>query len=339
VLDFNQKLRREKYNQDTGYININEIAVLKNTNYAIINMPLDGEAPKQYIKAYIYKSGTNVRKANPKTWGAYFAKFGSKAYPNESVIEYVINKLGENLGLNINETELVVANNQIRFLSRNFLAKNQKLIHGIEVLFEYFEDEEFVKEIDKDKKNRRKYLTFKLIEDAISTVYPKSAADLLDSFIQLLTFDAIVGNNDRHHYNWGFIGDVEKVKNRQPVFAPIYDTARALLWNKTDQSVRNMYKQHFNNSQDLIAYIEKSKPRVSFERNDSANHFELINYLSNYNKQYKRIIENMISIEKEETLLNYFKDNWYNLFIFERSELILEIIKLRFSKLREVVSV
>jgi hypothetical protein len=330
MIDFNQKIRKEKYNQFSGYINYSQIEVLKNKNFLIIDMPLDGEAPKQYIKAYFYKSNTNIRKSNCKTWSEYFAKFGSKSYPNESVIEYVMNKLGESLGISINETELVLVNGQIRFLSKNFLRKGQKLIHGIEIISEYFQDEQFIKQIDRNKKERRKYLTFELIEKSIKHVYPKGYHEIITSFIQLITFDAIIGNNDRHHYNWGLIGDVEKIKNRQPFFAPIYDTARGLLWNSTDEYVRKMYKQHKNGSRNVYGYIEKSKPRVSFENNDSANHFELIKYLSAYNEEYRNIILSMIEENREQKM--------NNLFIFERSELIKEILRLRFDKLRKLIS-
>ena len=44
------------------------------------------------------------------------------------------------MGLNMNRTQLAFVNGQIRFLSENFLSKNNKLIHGIEILAEYFEE-------------------------------------------------------------------------------------------------------------------------------------------------------------------------------------------------------
>ncbi len=99
-----------------------------------------------------------------------------------------------------------------------------------------------------------------------------------------------------------------------------------------------MYKQHINGSRDVYAYIEKSKPRVSYEENDSANHFELIKYLSTYNKDYRAVIVRMIAENNEQSMINVLDNDMFKLFIFERSELIREILKLRFNKLREVIS-
>lgn len=48
------KLRKEDFIQYSGLINIQSIPHLKNRSYYVIDVPLDGDAPKQYIKAYFY---------------------------------------------------------------------------------------------------------------------------------------------------------------------------------------------------------------------------------------------------------------------------------------------
>ena len=332
MINLERKLRTEKNIQESGYLDYSKIQVLKNKNFFVVDIPLDGDAPKEYIKAYFYNTS---RKAKKTRWSEYFAKYGHKSYPNESVIEYIINQIGEELGFKMNETELVLVNGQIRFLSKNFLRKNEKLIHGIEVLAEYFQDREFVKDIDKDRKHRREYITFELIIEAIEEVYPKNADSIISSFIELLVFDAIVGNNDRHHYNWGLIGDIEK-KNKLIRFAPIYDTARGLLWNKTDRDIKKMFLQ-LNDKMQIKAYLKKSKPRVSYNTNPEANHFELIEYICELNNDYKEIVMKYINKKKEEKIISYFRKNFQKLFILERSELIIKILRLRFQTLRKEI--
>jgi len=49
----------------------------------------------------------------------------------------------------------------------------------------------------------------------------------LKEFVKMLLFDAIVGNNDRHFYNWGLLPTY--VTKKKPIFAPIYDTARGVI--------------------------------------------------------------------------------------------------------------
>ena len=78
--------------------------------------------------------------------------------------------------------------------------------------------------------------------------------------MELLVLDALIGNNDRHFYNWGIIRDLEnKVK---PKFSPIYDTARGLYWNVHDITIDTK----MNNPKDLDKYIQKycndSSPKI-----------------------------------------------------------------------------
>ncbi|MEM1217807.1 MAG: HipA domain-containing protein, partial [Bacteroidota bacterium] len=253
---FAQKLETYGSTQKSGKVNQRFIPKLKEDHYFIVNIPLDGDAPKQYIKAYFYFKNC-PRKSKPNSWPGYFAKSGGKSYPHESVIEYTINKIGEYLGLNMNETKLVMANGQIRFLSKDFIdqSKKQRLIHGIDILAEYFEDKDFVHHINKDRKNRRKYFTFQEVEQAIIHVYPSEANELIINLVKLLTFDAIVGNNDRHFYNWGVIGNYIVREGEAVKFAPIYDSARALMWNFTEEKIDYVYTHFLSGDQFLDQYI------------------------------------------------------------------------------------
>lgn len=333
---FTEKLKVEKSKLNSGYVNISLISHLKESNYYIIPISLDGEAPKQYIKGYFYYKNC-PKKEKSKSWHGFFAKYGGKSYPHESVLEFTINKIGEYLDLNINSTRLVIVNNQIRFLSQDFIKKNKKLIHGIEIITEYFEDEIFVKELNEDKNERRKYLTFEVVEKAIGKIYPKGKKEILESLVKMITYDAIVGNNDRHFYNWGLIGDVYKINKKPPIFAPIYDTARALLWNKTDTQIAKMLKHYKSGSNEVDSFVKKSKPRFSFEAKPESNHFEFINFLVTYKQNYRLIITELISERKETNVIKNLRDNEFNFFTKERSQMMEIILRKRFSNLRELL--
>lgn len=330
------KLRKEVSVQFSGNIEFEFIEKLFEKHYYVLEEKwLDGDAPKQYIKVYRYEKGKAFG-SKLKNWVGYYAKFGGKSYPHESVLEYTINKIGDALGIKMNETKLVIANGQIRFLSKDFLKKGKKLIHAIELLAEYIEDRELVTLVNKDRKNRREYMTFELFEDAINSVCHRNKKDILKSLIQLITYDAIVGNNDRHFYNWGLIGDTKKSQNDPPIFSPIYDTARALLWNTVESKVIEMYKEHLSGSDKIDKYILKTLPRLSFNDKPNANHFELLSFLSQRNEWYKEIIYSLINKEKENIVMETFEKCYFKFYNFERSELMKIILQKRFAKLREV---
>ncbi len=336
MVNFKLKLRKESSAQFSGNLPLSKIPILKERNYHIVDVPLDGEAPKQYIKAYFYYPNC-PRISSPDQWDGYYAKFGGKSYPHESIVEFAINKIGEGLGLKMNETQLAVINGQVRFLSKDFLKKGQRLIHGIEILAEYLEDKEFVEEINEDKKNRREYLTFDVIEQAIKHVYPKEESHILTELIKMITFDALAGNNDRHFYNWGVIGDTAKGKKTGVVFAPVYDSARGLFWNHTQDRLLKLYKGYKTSSKQVESYLKKSEPRFSCESNPKANHFQLIEFLVKYDNKYKDIVTYLCTEEKENCVYSKLDRHVFSLFSHERKEIMKEILRLRFNIIRGLV--
>ncbi len=111
------KLRIEKSIECSGrLLSTYRIPLLKEDDYSVKDDELDGDAPKQFIRAYFYEQDGSVRKSSPSSWPKYIAKTAEKWYPHESVIEYMINRIGQELGLKVNDVKLVRANSQIRFL-------------------------------------------------------------------------------------------------------------------------------------------------------------------------------------------------------------------------------
>lgn len=93
-----------------------KIFPLRKGYYIVIeDKSVGGDAPKDFIKVYEYGTGLRSR---PHTWTAYIAKVGHKWYPMESITEYLLNRIGEVLGLEMAFSRLMVAGEQIRFLSR-----------------------------------------------------------------------------------------------------------------------------------------------------------------------------------------------------------------------------
>ena len=234
----------------------------------------------------------------------------------------------------MNETKLAVINSQLRFLSKDFIKSGERLIHGIEILGEFFEDKNFVDEINEDKKTRREFLTFDVIEEAMQYVYPEQSAELLEGLINMITFDALAGNNDRHFYNWGVIGTTERQDDKGVSFSPIYDSARGLFWNHTQDKIETFYKQYQINKAQFESYVKKSEPRFSFDENPKANHFQLVEYLVNYKKEYKEVIKYLCSAQKEREVLKHLETIILFRLSSERKSLIKSVIKYRFNKIR-----
>jgi HipA-like C-terminal domain len=329
-------LRKEQSINSSGkLLNEHLIPLLRENEYIVKNYKLDGDAPKQFIRAYFFIENSTIRKSSSGSWVPYIAKTAEKWYPHESVIEYMINRIGQELGLLMNEIKLVKANGQVRFLSKYFLNENEKLIHGAEICGEYLNDISLAEEIANHKTTSRELFTFEFIKDAIRTVFPESFENLLLELVKMITFDALAGNNDRHFYNWGVIDTLKKTP-KAPTFAPLYDSARGLLWNVSDENCKHFLRLHKQNGKKVVNYIEEASPRISIEENKEANHFQLIDFIKIYNKEYKQIVISLASNENQEKVIRMLQKEFFPMFIQERCELIKIIIEARFNRIRSI---
>lgn len=333
--DFSKRLKQEISENTSGRIlNQAKIPILKELNYCIIPFNLDGDAPKRFIKAYYYQKGGQVNKSKLKTWHSYIAKSAQKWYPHESLIEFLLNKIGIAIGLNMNRVKLSIINGQIRFLSEYFLnSSDEVLIHGAEICGEYLQDEKLAQEIAEDRLSARELFTIQFILEAINSVFHNCCNEITEQLVKMIVFDAIVGNNDRHFYNWGVIKSIRK-GNITPKFSPIYDTARGLLWNWKDDVVKIQLKNLHSGGKKVENYILKASPRISIEGNSNINHFELIKYIWLNYKRYQGTIKKLVSLENENIIIDLYNAEFKQYFISERNELVRYIIRERFKRLR-----
>lgn len=336
--NFKKKLRKEISENLSGSISHSgRILYLKENHYFIEEIPLDGDAPKEFIHAYFYEKNSLVRKAEPNTWKTYIAKSAEKWYPHESIIEFLVNRIGQVLGLNMNKVKLVTANLQIRFLSEYFLEEGYLMIHGAEICGEYLEDYDLAREIANDKNSARELFSFEFLKEAIQHVFPLYQLIILDKLVELITFDAVVGNNDRHFYNWAVISPLATTKEEK-VFSPIYDSARGLLWNWSDERVIKAYKNMFLKGKKIYHYIQKASPRISIEGNSNINHFDLVKHIYQTYPEYQETISSLLTLDKQESVKVMIQKEFSQFFIKERNFLVNYIIDNRFNTLRNLIN-
>ena len=272
--------------EKSGYDpNPGNIETFKVKNYFIVtDIAITGDAPKDFIRFYEYGHG---HKKNTKNWQLYLAKLGHKHYPVESITEFLLSRIGEYFGFNMAGIRLAFLGGQIRFLSKYFLSNPdiQVLEHGAELYAGYLNDKKFVEKAEEDDKARELF-TVQFTNEVIKHFYEEQADEIFKEYIKMLVFDAIIGNNDRHFYNWGIIND-EKGQQK-PVFSPIYDTARALFWNYHEDRIQELVKDENQTSKHIKKYTDNSYPKTGWDGYNKLNHFELMNRLHE-----ERFLENI----------------------------------------------
>ena len=312
---------------------IRKVETIKRRNYFVENKHVDGDAPKKFIGLYDYSKMCHKKRTNRNSWIRYIAKTGHKWYPSESITEYLLNRLGLIFGLDVAESRLALIGGQLRFLSRYFLDNsNQELVHGADIIAGYLnESTSFVEEVDAQKLTRD-FFTFQLIEKAVESTFPKEKSDIMHELSKLMIFDALVGNNDRHFFNWGVIRNV--IGNEFPRFSPVYDTARGLFWNYSESKLSAIAKNSRTINDVIKKYCDNSRPKIGWDGEKNINHFRL----------FRKITENEFYISKKEInglftplllerMLNEIHVNFGELMSNNRILLVCKCIEYRFNEI------
>jgi hypothetical protein len=157
-------------------------------------------------KMYSSTGGTRAKNiyVNSEDFKEYFFKGskkmadGSFKYTSEFWSEIVASKVGQWLGFNVLDYNIgfdVNDEQQIGCLSKSMIDYSENLLsEGIAYLSGH--DPKYNPETDESR------YTFNFIQEALNG-FALSAHK--EKFIQMLIFDSIIGNSDRHQENWGFI--------------------------------------------------------------------------------------------------------------------------------------
>jgi hypothetical protein len=308
------------------------IKPLRNGYYRIIPQAIPGDAPKEFIAVYEYGSCSRLRIG---TWPRFIAKVGHKWYPNESITEQLLTRLGQLLGLRMADSKLLYVKEQVRFLSRYFLKKDESLVHGAQIFSGYLEDSEFVEQVEADRESRAVF-TIEFVIESIESQFPDDSKEILYDFVRMLCFDAIVGNNDRHFYNWGVIVNSRGLK--RPVFSPIYDTARALFWNYSEHRLIQKTDTDDGRNRFIEDYVQSSTPKIGIDNKESVNHYQLIGHLWSNFPQFKPALLSFCLEGFPDQVKHLLNTEFSGLLSMHRREIIQECVESRILRFQEVLS-
>lgn len=312
------------------------IPVVKRHQYEVCTaFEVAGDAPKDFVR--VYEHG-HCRKANRRNWPLYIAKVGHKHYPMESVTEHLLNRLGEVLGMHMASSRLVKLGGQVRFMSKYFLDEPavQELVHGANIYAGFLNNDHALVEAIEKEGSSPLLFTVQFTHEALRYTFPVHADALLEQFMRMLVFDAYVGNNDRHFYNWGVIRNI--TEREYPRFSPIYDTARGLFWNDHEDKLAARLQHEKQIPAFIGKYCEGSKPKIGWEGKKGVNHFELI-------AEMKRMMpatmldamRGLVSPARAEEVRSVLKHEFQALVSHGRARLILLCLEYRRARLASIL--
>lgn len=331
----NIKIPQHRIERCSGTERVRGIQVIKRNNFRLVEgLTVIGDAPKVLVRIYKYSKENKYRKARCRKWPMYIVKTGHKWYPSETITERLLCRLGEVFGLQIAESDIAIIGGQVRFLSKYFLtSKTEELVHGADIFAGYIGDREFVEKIE-EQEMARDLFTLQFVEKSIEYQFCFQKGEIMCELVKMLLFDILVGNNDRHFYNWAIIRSV--TRDFAPRFSPVYDTARGLFWNNHDLQLTEKLK---NNTDAFIKkYCNSSRPKLGWENEKNINHFKLL----------QKIYENEFYLTQSEIKALFLQCNiermfhvidteFANLMSADRISMIKKCLEFRYNEIREII--
>ncbi len=257
---------------------------------------------------------------HPTTSDAYYFKQSKFEYPSEIWSEIIASKLGQQIGINTLDYNIALFEGTLGCLSKSMVNNNLSMLyHGVDVL------NDFLPEFSITDKP---IVSFQQIEKICELGL---FDNFLDKFIEMIIFDTIIGNMDRHTENWAFIINIilklkdhklkpkfdlwGTVKNfvKDPLnpiqsskitanlsieatgtkysFSPVYDNGSCLAREKTEQEVQNLLRDKVR----FNAYLNRGKHEIRWN-NEKLNFFDLCKKIQDkHHKTVQEIVSKILS--------------------------------------------
>ena len=178
--------------------------------------------------------------SKPKFWfkheGSNWLFKEARANSGEDWSEKIASEIASLLGLPTHHAELATWEGKRGCAVKSFLTSNSSvLVHGNELLAGV------ITGYEKEKQRGQSDHTFDNIVRVIEKLFPSEKLRRENAFrmVGYLVFDALVGNTDRHHQNWGILVQASEESTSSPSFslklAPTFDHASSLGRELTDE--------------------------------------------------------------------------------------------------------
>ena len=237
---------------------------------------------------------------NPETNEKGLFKFPKVKSDGTITGEYWAEKLATEIGKLIDvecaRVDIGTYKGRIGSMSYNMLNDITSLTEGVEFIlgkYPYYNKNKLLDEYSGDR------YSIQMIENSL----PESIE--MQKILQMVIFDCLIGNSDRHHSNWG---EIDSWDYKEPYFifhcdiAPLYDNGSSLCSYINESDIDIILK---DNMQYEAIINTKSKSTIGWKNTRPIRHFELItNIRKTYYGDTIDFVENIKEKVNEESIEN-----------------------------------
>ncbi|WP_318506126.1 HipA domain-containing protein [Bacillus sp. T3] len=187
----------------------------------------------------------------------------------EDITELIAAEIGKILGLEMMKVEMVIRKGKRGCLLRNFVEEYDALMaeEGGALLTELVEEYKEVQESE--------WKNLELIHQGFQMIQKFPYWEFMKSeFIDMQLFDILIGNQDRHSYNWQLLF----LPSIGAKFSPIYDNGASLGFRFDEDQL----KFKAASEQEMNKYTKNTRVKAGLFENKSVKAKDTINYISEH---------------------------------------------------------
>ena len=200
-------------------------------------------------------------------------KPGSDETTTEHISEHLAHQLGEILGVETAQVDLGIRDGRVGSMSYAVNQENERLIEGVNFITRNHPAFDANTLYDPDTK---KYYNIEHFIE-MGVLFPEQ------DWIEMMLFDYVIGNSDRHQSNWAiianFILDDNKIKGVRIRTSPLYDNGSSLCSYVYSDIIDRFFSADSVRFNALVGSKSRSLIRIDGTRKALPTQEEVIKYL------------------------------------------------------------
>ena len=98
-------------------------------------------------------------------------------------------------------------------------------------------------------------------------------------FVEMVAFDALIGNSDRHHSNWALLVAFQSLNKLRVSFSPLYDNGSSLCCYIKEKDIDSFLGKDTRRLQSLVQTKSKSRIRIDAFNKKEPQHLDVLAYM------------------------------------------------------------
>lgn len=249
----------------------------------------------------------------------------------EHISEHLAHKIGVILGIPTAEVDIGVYHGRIGSMSYLVNGENQILKEGIGFIsgiYPQYDANEM-----QDKEDGR-YYCLDHIFTATKEIIPQY------EILEMLVFDYLIGNTDRHQSNWAVLESNSQEKQGEHVLqrCPLYDNGSSLCCYINETQYKKFLGRDSGPFNSLVDSKSKSAIRINGNEKRRPRHSEMVEYLLKNYLETKEICDKFVEILTDEQIDSLMDEYQTELLPEEKNIIIRRYLKRKVQLLNAIMS-